>query len=170
MLYTLIVFHCTCVKISKKLLQIFISHLNVLQPTTLKIHVIRIVHSSFMPNFKMFRAGLQMRSTTFKGAISNLNMFVLIVWIAYYLVSTDNMQDGLIYFLIIIVGMWDTCMHCAVKYGSNYRQGCMCIIECNNLWDILYILIFMITIITCTTCTEICDQTKPYYRPICTYS
>ena len=24
-------------------------------------------HSSFMPNFKMFRAGLQMRSTTFKS-------------------------------------------------------------------------------------------------------
>ena len=33
------------------------------------IYVIRIVHSSFMPNFKMFRAGLQMRSTTFKGAL-----------------------------------------------------------------------------------------------------
>ena len=29
------------------------------------IYVIKIVHSSFMPNFKMFRAGLQMRSTTF---------------------------------------------------------------------------------------------------------
>ena len=53
MFYTLIVFHCMCLKINEKLTQILISYLNVF--ITLRIHI--QVYSPFMPNSKMLRAG-----------------------------------------------------------------------------------------------------------------
>jgi len=52
---TLIITHCTPVKIRQKLAQLFILYLNVLQRTTKIIHI-SSKYSLFMPNLKMFRA------------------------------------------------------------------------------------------------------------------
>ena len=62
----LIVSHCMCVKISKKLPQIFVSHLNVLQTTTLRIQTCQQKSKFFIhAKFQDVKSWLQMRSTTF---------------------------------------------------------------------------------------------------------
>ena len=50
------------------------------------IYVIKIVHCSFMPNFKMFKAGLQMRSTTFKAQILSRWRSILKIKLVQYLI------------------------------------------------------------------------------------
>ena len=77
------------VTISKKLPQICISHFNVLQSTTLRIHTyIKIVHSSFMPNFKMFRFGckwdlLPLRVTYLYQKHCSIKLIMLLLLLTY---------------------------------------------------------------------------------------